>query len=322
MNRTLPRRRALLAAALAVPGMLPAGAQAAEEPRLGVYKGAGCDGRPRLAEFGRWLGRTPGWAVDFLARENWAEIRNTAEWVTGCWRGAPQHLSLAVPLLPEEEPSSLAAGARGAHDTEFRFIARALVEGGRAGAVLRLGWEFNGDWYPWAAQRDPAGFIAYWRRVVGVMRQQPGAAFRFEWTPGLGADGLDPERAWPGREFVDVIGLHVYNQSWRVPAADQEGRWRELRDAPRGLDWHRRFAAAQDRPRSFAEWGTGRRTGGGGGGDDPVFIARMAAWVAAPDVLYHGYWDFPAPDYDGVISDGRQPQAARAFREAFGVARR
>jgi hypothetical protein len=44
----------------------------------------------------------------------------------------------------------------------------------------------------------------------------------------------------------------------------------------------------------------------------------MAEWVAAPDVLYHGYWDYPAPDYDGLLSTGRQPNAARAFREAFG----
>ena len=296
----------------------PDAARAQDVARLGVYKGAGCDGRPGLAEFARWLGRSPGWAVDFLAMESWAEMRNTAEWVAGCWRGAPQRLSLAVPLLPKDARSSLTAGARGAHDAEFRHIARALVEAGRADAVLRLGWEFNGDWYPWAAQRDPDGFIAYWRRVAGVMRATPGAAFRFEWTPGLGAAALDPERAWPGREHVDVVGLHVYNQSWRVPERDQDGRWQELRDAPRGLEWHRRFAAAQGRPRSFAEWGTGRRTGGGGGGDDPVFVGRMAEWVAAPDVLYHGYWDYPAPDYDGLLSTGRQPNAARAFREAFG----
>jgi len=300
---------------------LPAAAGSGADNRLGVYKGAGCDGRPRIAEFGRWLGRMPGWAVDFLADTSWTEIRNTAEWIAGCWRGTPYRLSLAVPMLPKDGRSTLEAGAEGAYDSHFRHIARALVANGRADAVLRLGWEFNGEWSAWNAAKDPEAFIRFWRRIVQVMRAQPGAAFRFEWTPGLFRGTVHPERVYPGDDVVDVIGLTVYNQSWTVPLSDAEGRWRELRTQRSGLDWHRRFAAEHGKPRAFPEWGTGVRTGGGGGGDDPLFIARMADWVSAPDVLYYGYWDFPAPDYNALLSAGdRLPRAAQAFRERFGPA--
>jgi hypothetical protein len=191
---------------------------------------------------------------------------------------------------------------------------------GHGAAVIRLGWEFNGHWSPWDAAKDPQAFIDYWRRIVGLMRGVPGAAFRFDWNPILGNSTIAPDRVWPGGDVVDVIGLDVYNQSWTVPRLGPQARWRELRTQPIGLDWHRAFAAARGKPRSFPEWGTGRRPDGSGGGDDPVFIAGMAAWLAAPDILYHGYWDFPAEDYYALISTGEFPQAAAMLRRHFGNA--
>ncbi len=76
---------------------------------------------------------------------------------------------------------TLAAGATGAYDGEFATLARTLVRYDEGDAVLRLGWEFNGTWYPWSVT-DAAGaadYAAFFRAVVNTMRAVPGTAFRF-----------------------------------------------------------------------------------------------------------------------------------------------
>jgi hypothetical protein len=317
------RRIALAGAAGLALGATAARAAPPIDPRLGVYRGAGCEGRPRIAAFGEWLGRMPGWAIDFIwpggQGVSWQGIRASCDWIAACWRGAPYRLALAMPMLAGDRSATLAEGARGACDVHILHIAQSLAAHGHGAAVIRLGWEFNGPWSHWDAARDPAAFVAYWRRIVALMRGVPGTAFNFDWNPVLSRGSIEPDRVWPGDDVVDVIGLDVYNQSWTVPRPTPEARWRELRGQPFGLDWHRAFAAMRRKPRSFPEWGTGLRPDGSGGGDDPLFIANMAAWLRAPDVAYHGYWDFPADDYYALISTGEFPQAAAMFRRRFGT---
>jgi hypothetical protein len=290
--------------------------------RLGVYKGAGCDGRAALAGFIAWLGRRPEWMLDFLAQENWQDFDKSASWIVGCWRGADQRLALAVPMLTGDRRNTLALGASGAYDQHFRRLAQILTSSGRGDSVIRLGWEFNGSWSHWCPVQEPATFIAYWRRIVAIMRSVPEAHFRFDWNPTLGRAAVAPDLVYPGDDVTDIIGLDVYNQSWSTPRPSAHARWEELRRQPFGLDWHRAFAEAKGKPRSFPDWGTGRRPDGSGGGDDPLFITEMARWVTAPDVAYHGYWDYPASDYFALISTGQFPRAAAAFCENFGEARR
>lgn len=319
------RRGLFVAAAVSVAGPLDQASGSVTDKRLvdarlGVYKGAGCEGRAALAGFVDWLGRRPGWVIDFLPSESWADTIRSAEWLIGCWRGAPFELTLAVPLLSSERRQSLSAGAGGAYDAHFLALGRLLVAAGRSNTVLRLGWEFNGDWVAWNAAKDPAAFVAYWRRVVRVMRSVSGARFRFDWNPTLGRAAIAADSAYPGDDAVDLIGLDVYNQSWTVPTSDQAGRWHELRHQAFGLDWHLGFARQHGKPRSFPEWGTGRRPDGSGGGDDPLFMREMASWVTAPDVAYYGYWDYPAADYNALLSRGQFPEAAKVFLRHFGAA--
>ena len=46
---------------------------------------------------------------------------------------------------------TLAQGATGAYNSSYVTLAQTLVAGGQANAYLRLGWEFDGSWMPWAA---------------------------------------------------------------------------------------------------------------------------------------------------------------------------
>ena len=306
---------------LAITALMAAAPSVRAEAELAVYKGAGCDGVKRIGTFETWLGRRADRVVDFLDGKNWAAMVGSAKWIAQCWRKPGYKLALSVPMLPKDKSATLADGARGELDDHFREVARILVENGHADAILRIGWEFNGAWYPWAASQDPASFVAFWRRIVTVMRSVPGNRFRFDWNPTVGTTKIDPERVYPGDDVVDIIGLDIYNQSWHARRDDPSVRWDEKVNGAHGLRWHRDFAKAHNKPRSFPEWGTGTRKDGHGFGDDPAFVRNMHEWIAANDVVYHGYWDYRAPDFNAELSSGQFPAAAAQFRALFAARR-
>jgi beta-mannanase len=156
--------------------------------------------------------------------------------------------------------------------------------------------------------------VAYYRRIVTVMRAVPGASkLRFDWCFSLGQQYLKPDSVYPGDAYVDYIGADVYNQSWNYPASDAKDRWNQFVTEPYGLQWQAAFAQQHGKPISFPEWATGTRPDGHGGGDDPYFVQQMSAWIASHNVYYHSYWDYDAPDFAGALSTGEQPQSAAQF---------
>lgn len=287
-------------------------------PKLGVYKGAGCAGAPRVREFERWLGRDTDQVLEFIS---WQVLQDGTTWAVRCWEEAGRKsVVYSLPMLPPDHSATLADGAQGKFDDLFRRYGAELVKHGYGGSIIRIGWEFNAAWYPWAASKDPESWVAYWRRIVSVLRAVPGAAFKFDWCPAASKSGFSAERAYPGDDVVDIIGLDFYNTVVDAKSFTPQQRWDTRMNMPTGLKWHRDFAAAHDKPMSFPEWGTGIRREGGGADDDPYFIEQMAAWIASHHVTYHNYWDYGSKDYNSKLSDGRQPQAGAAFRRAFRAA--
>jgi hypothetical protein len=335
LDLKLTRRDALASvAALACPAPLlaqttapaPAPVRAtlapAPPPQLGVYQGAGCTGRDRIPLYEQWLGRRVERVVDSLSQVSWDQMVSTARWSTGCWQPAPVRLTLTLPMIPRDGKSTIAIGMGGAYDGYFRTIGERLVETGFANATLRIGPEFNGSWFQWNALSSPNAWVAYWRRIVRTLRTVPGQQFTFDWCPTLGPGAKSPEPAYPGDEFVDFIGADVYNANWQPQTiTTPEQLWNQYLTSPYGLRWHQRFAAEHGKPMTYPEWATGTRPDGFGGGDDPVFITNMANWIKNNPVLYHNYWDYPAQDYNGRLSDGSKPKAAAAYLAAFGGGR-
>ena len=264
---------AVLATALCLTGT--AGAT-----EIGAYRGPGCDGRKAMAKFETFIGRKAERTVDALNAESWREMRRSIPWIVKCWSGSGIALTLSVPMLPRGGGSTLREGADGAYDQVFLDTARALVRYGQQDAIVRIGWEFNGDWVPWAASKDPEAYKLYFRRIVETMRSVPGQAFLFEWCPNHGRHAMDPTEAYPGDDVVDVIG----------------------------------------KPTSYPEWGVGDKPDGHGVGDDPVFIAGMADWFEEAKPLYQSYWDVRASDYNARMSDFQFPAAAEMFQRRFGAA--
>lgn len=298
-------------------GSFPFGADATE---LGSYRGPGCDGRKAMHVFEDFVGRKVERTVDALNQESWAEMKSSIPWITKCWRGSDIKLTLSVPMLPKDRSGTLAEGAAGAYDSIFIMTARALIQNGHPDAIIRIGWEFNGDWMPWRAMDDPENYKAYFRRIVGIMRDAPGQKFRFEWCPNHGRKAMDPTEAYPGDDVVDIIGQDVYAETWGIDGMSAQERFQYYLDQPFGLKWHRDFAAAHGKDISYPEWGVGTRPDGKGVGDDPVFIEGMADWFAEVRPLYQSYWDVHAWDYNAQMSDGQFPLASETFRQRFGKA--
>jgi hypothetical protein len=75
-------------------------------------------------------------------------------------------MTFSMPLTISGTP--LADVAAGLHDSSFLAVARSMVAYHWGGATIRLGWEFNGSWMPWAAGNDPVGYCAT-NLIIGTL---------------------------------------------------------------------------------------------------------------------------------------------------------
>ena len=302
--------RRLVGASLLVCGFGPV----AQAGALYVYQGNGSDGRKALPAFEALVGRKVDGVVDFIAFDSWKSFDNDAGWGIGGWKGSGYKLAESVPLTVKG--TSLEAVAAGQEDAHFARVAQLLVSNGFPDAYVRLGWEFNGGWYPWAFKGHEGAYAAAFRHVVGVMRAASGQRFRFVWCPAQGMQQQWPDWTWPGDDVVDVIGLDVYNQSWSTAVSDKAALWSDVHGSNWGVGHIVTFAAKHGKPYAFPEWGTGDRPDGHGGGDDANFVRQMGPFVRRAE--FAGYWDYNAGDYNAKVSAGQRPQAAAALVKLLG----
>ncbi|MDP8910076.1 MAG: glycoside hydrolase family 26 protein, partial [Chloroflexota bacterium] len=314
----------LVAILLTGAAAVPAPATAAPGDLLGVFPGSG--NTAGAIAFGSRTGRTLTYAHDFLDRRTWSSM-NDVSWLAQRWlrAGYTNRLVLTVPMIPDAG-GTLASGAAGNYNQHFRTLAETLVGEGQQDVILRIGHEFNGDWYRWTIDVPNGGplYAAYWRQIVTTMRAVPGSNFRFDWSPNNGsswtASGrqLEAETAWPGDAYVDFVGLDVYDQSWASWNADPVARWGEYLNAKNGMRWHATFAAAHGKPMTFPEWALAQRSDGNGGGDSAYFVEQMYWWIRSHDVAYHLYFESPDPNGEYGMFSGYFPNGARRFVEYFG----
>ncbi len=272
-----------------------------------------------IAAFGAATGTHPTLATDYLDNTGgWAAMDNGGG--EGGWAGTGYRLVLGVPILPGV--GTLAQGATGSYNQYFATLAQNLVSEGESNAILRLGWEFNGTWYPWsvANNTDAQNFAAYWRQIVDTMRAVPGQHFQFLWNPnGGGSTSWDLTQAYPGSAYVDYIGSDVYDEYWGTPQTPQNS-WTNALDQSWGLNWVASFAASEGKPIAIPEWSDCYRSDGHGLGDDPYFINQFANWIATNNVAFTDIFSFndTAGGQDNDITDGNFPNALAAFKTDFG----
>ncbi len=242
---------------------------AAPGETLGAY--AGSANTAGIAAFEGRLGRKVAHGHDYLDKRTWATMLDLS-WLAQKWSAAgfANRLVLTVPMIPDEG-GSLAEGAAGSYNARFRTLAEKLVKLGHGSAILRLGPEFNGSWFPWTMNVPGGGarYAAYWRQIVATMRAVPGASFSFDWCANAGSSWvaggtkqIEAADAWPGDDVVDYVGMDVYDQSWSPDRADPTARWDEFVNQKNGMAWHagvrRQARQADDVPRMGARRPHGR----------------------------------------------------------------
>ena len=137
-----------------------------------------------MAAFAAATGTSPTVATDYLpGNGGWSGMDGSGGslgWLLGAWQGSGYTLSLGVPIIPTTSSGAplgtLAQGAAGAFNLYYVTLAQTLVSGGQSNAYLRLGWEFDGSWMPWAATTPSAeaSFASYFQQIVTAMRAVPG----------------------------------------------------------------------------------------------------------------------------------------------------
>ena len=286
---------------------------------LGDY--AGNNDPSGIAAFGSATGTHPTLATDYLVGSSGWSGMDSASGLSA-WKSSGYRLVLGVPILPDGTGGTLASGAAGAYNSYFVTLAQNLVSQGLSNAILRLGWEFNGNWYNWSVANptDAANFAAFWRNIVTSMRSVSGQDFSFLWNPnGSGPTTYTPDEAYPGSAYVDYIGTDIYDNCWCTPQTPQNA-WSAQLSQPWGLNWLASFAAQEGKPIAFPEWSDDFRSDGHGLGDDPYFINQFASWIASNNVAFTDIFAFDGPDQQNDITDGSFPNALAAFKADFGGA--
>ncbi|MFI9596052.1 glycosyl hydrolase [Nonomuraea sp. NPDC052265] len=278
---------------------------------FGVFLASDWRGPHLLGAFETWLGAEVRVGRTYVPGEAWNALGGPdfvlQPWMR--WRAAKpsRMLVLNVPMvmpnegdLPDDAVSVLLnAGADGAFDPYFDRLARTLVAGHAPDTVIVPGWEMNGLTYSSRCSADPQAWMAYWRRIVAVMRAVPGQRFRFDFSPNRGPDAIGWTACYPGDDVVDIIGMDSYDQG-------PGHRFADYVDQPYGLEAQAEFASSHGKKISFPEWGLFRY------GDRPEFVRDMLDWIARHDVAYHSIVDY-CPH--GVWRCPANPRSARVFRQ-------
>jgi len=304
-------------------------------PWLGVYRGAGA--ASLIPAYESWLG-APAGSVSYVTDNNylagktdWTNVDN-ATWTLGQWKGSGRNLVLGVAMLPAGGAYTLEQGATGAYNSHFVTLAQQMVANGFGDAVVRLGWEFNATWYPWAARGHEAAFAAYWRQIVTAMRSVPGAAnLKFDFCAAIPTPGgwlsANIEAAYPGDAYVNYIGLDAYDGSTVSASSNPAGRWNDLMNRPYGLAWQKAFAAAHGKQMSYGEWGLWQlpATPQYNSGDDSYYIQHMYDWFNSNNVAFANYFeinvlaaDKSVAEYHALAYAGTQfPKSAALYQQLF-----
>lgn len=297
----------------------------------GYAQSFGTTGITTIEAYESFLGREVDYVLDFLvdAPTAWSQFEQgcvapytTPQSRVSIWSGnlGTRQLVLGIPACCMG--TTWATEASGANDSHWTALGNYLVAQGFADATLRIGREFNGDWYPWSVtssgNNDLASYIHAYQHLVTLLRGISGSSFTFCWNPYIGlpeGSGLtDTTHANPGSSYVDQVGLDIYDGDWTgtyghgyAPSQSaQETVWSGYLTGACGgatdinnLDSWRHWAndlLVPNKPVVFPEWGLrlwqdGPKAQYHGGGDNPYFVNQMAAWITETNASWHAFWE-------------------------------
>ncbi|HTQ87911.1 MAG TPA: glycosyl hydrolase [Streptosporangiaceae bacterium] len=175
-------------------------------PELASYLGAFEPGAPPgyapVAGFARVAGRQPN-LIGYYS--GWAQPFDLAF-------AQMMHEHGVVPFVQiDPTDASVAAVAAGTYDEYLRAYAGRVRDFGHA-VVIGFGHEMNAPWYSWGYGHTPPGtFVAAWRHIVTLFRDQGAQNVTWLWTLQADEAGTGPVRDWwPGAQYVTWVGIDGY----------------------------------------------------------------------------------------------------------------
>jgi hypothetical protein len=268
------------------------------------------------AAFGAWR-RRPLDVVDaWSGWSSWQDIVDPS-WLYQRWSGSPYTMAFGVAMLPENVPGvSLQACANGTYNARWRQFGSVISSYGLGKSIIRLGWEFNGNWYVWQA-KQPTVWAKCWQQVVTSARSTaPGLQWDWNVNRGVSSGLADPTQAYPGNSYVDIVGVDSYDW-W--PAATTAAGWQSQLNGKQGLNYWLTFAAAHGKPLSVPEWGN-VSAGISGGRDDPLYVQDMKGFFAAnaAHIAFEANFQGAPSSTGGSYGTGSTvPKASAAYQAGF-----
>jgi mannan endo-1,4-beta-mannosidase len=176
--------------------------QASSASYLGVFERGVPPNYEPVADFGQAVGQQPnlvgyysGWVQPFPSSFAQKLYRH--------------HMIMYIQIDPAyAHLSDIAAGIEDQYLSAYADSVRAF---GRA-VVIGFGHEMNAPWYSWGYhQTRSRTFVAAWRHVVTLFRQQGADNVTWLWTVNQDTPKTGPvARWWPGAEYVTWIGIDGY----------------------------------------------------------------------------------------------------------------
>jgi len=277
-------------------------APAQGDRRLGVSAVSGNGGR--IERWKTFTGQAPEYIEDTIPSHNWENLTDHGlKYFMNSHARVPrkERFEIGLPMFPTEDDSGKPysedesrweKAAKGEYNKYFKSISKDLVDRGFGQSCIRLGWELNGNWFPWGIDTgSPEGraararaFRAAWRQIHTAMMEVRGASYKWVWNVAVGyePDGLDFTLAYPGDHWVDFVSADIYdtqgeyywtwwndkNNRWPLDTlrdwawkANVEGVHTSLETGlpsgvnRRGLDFYRNFARQHSKPFVISEWG-------------------------------------------------------------------
>jgi hypothetical protein len=171
---------------------------------LGVFEPDTPASYTGINQFAQAIGRQPNVVLYY---SQWLEPFNK-----GFATEAADHGAVALVQIGPRN-ISLKSIASGRYDAYLRSYASAVKAFG-AQVILSFGHEMNGYWYPWGyTHTSPAVFVAAWRHIVTVFREQGATNVIWLWTVNIiGVPNRIPEPSpwWPGNSYVTWVGIDGY----------------------------------------------------------------------------------------------------------------
>jgi beta-mannanase len=178
--------------------------------------------------------------------------------------------------------------------------------------LLRVGHEFNGDWYPWCVSKngnDPEKFKKAWVHIHDIFTAEGASNVRWVWCPnsgsGINAQWNDPLLAYPGDSYVDWVGIDGYNfgtyQNW--------SSWATFEDVFRPM-YEKLSKKLGHKPFMVGEFACADK-----GGDKALWISGLEKELKKFPLIRCVTWFNVNKEMDWRISSS--PEALKAFQRTI-----